>query len=208
MSVTPIAWPTLTVRPSSFTWHLLPHSQTWTSPLNGSSQTQELPGARWICTLPYRKMREDDWRAWTAFVARLRGAAGRFYLSPLHALPARGVATGTPVVAGAGQTGASLTTSGWTNSTALILRAGDFFHVPTANGRELKIMTADANSSGTGTATITFEPPLRGSPASGAALEVAAPTTVMRLADDSQGQLEWSGVRYHDTSIECVEAWL
>lgn len=208
MSVTPIAWPTLTVRPSAFTWHLLPHSQTWTSPLNGSSQTLEMPGARWICKLPYKKMREDDWRAFTAFVARLRGAAGRFYLGPLHALPARGVATGTPVVSGAGQTGASLITSGWTHSIAQILKVGDYFHVATPNGRELKIVTADVNSSGTGTATIIFEPPLRGSPAANAALEITAPTTVMRLADDNQGQFDWTGVRYADSSVEMVEAWL
>ncbi|MHC1701487.1 MAG: hypothetical protein AB9900_10970 [Humidesulfovibrio sp.] len=208
MSVTPIAWPTLSVRPSAFTWHLLPHTQTWTSPLNGSSQTQELPGARWICKLPYRKMREDDWRAFTVFVARLRGAAGRFYLSPLHALPARGVATGTPLVYGAAQTGTSLITDGWTPSTANILRAGDYFHVATASGRELKLITADANSASDGKATLVFEPPLRASPADNAALEVTAPSCAMRLTGDDQGQFEWSGVRYGDSSVEMVEAWL
>lgn len=208
MSVTPIAWPTLSVRPSAFSWHLLPHTQTWTSPLNGGSQTLEMPGARWVFELPYTKMREDDWRAWSVFVARLRGAAGRFYLGPMHALPARGVATGTPVVYGAGQTGASLATSGWTPSTAQILRAGDFFHVATTSGRELKILTADAASASDGKATLTFEPPLRGSPAGGAALEIAAPSAVMRLVDDEQGRMEWAGVRYQNTSIRGVEAWL
>lgn len=208
MSTTPISWPTLTVRPSAFSWHLLPHTQTWTSPLNGSSQTLEMPGARWVFKLPYKKMREADWRAFTAFVARLRGAAGRFYLSPLHALPARGVATGTPVVSGAGQTGASLLTSGWTPSTPQILKAGDFFHVATGSGRELKILTADATSAVDGTATLTFEPPLRGSPAANAALEIAAPSCAMRLVDDNQGQFDWAGVRYGDASVEGVEAWL
>lgn len=82
----------------------------------------------------------------------------------------KGVATGTPLVNGASQTGASLATDGWTNSTTGILRQGDIFTIAGVNAvnpisyedtgaLQQFVVTADANSGATtGPATLSISP--------------------------------------------------
>jgi len=82
----------------------------------------------------------------------------------------KGVATGTPLVNGASQTGASLITNGWTNSTTGILKKGDVFTITGVNSvnkinkqntGELQqfVATADVDSgASTGPATIPISP--------------------------------------------------
>lgn len=107
----------------------------------------------------------------------------------------KGVATGTPLTNGAGQTGASLITDGWTNSTAGILLEGDIFTLAGiysvnpmsgASTGELQQFTvlADADSgASTGPATLSISPAIVASgayqtvtaaPGDGVALTVVA----------------------------------
>ena len=208
MTVTRLNWPSLSRRPSSWSFKPIANTQTWTSPLNSSTQTLEFPGMRWWCKCGWEKLREDDWRVFEAWVAQMRGMAGRVLMTPLQGERPRGVATGTPLVSGAGQTGRSLVTSGWTHSTPLILRIGDYFSVATASGPELKIITADAASDSSGNATLAFEPPLRNSPANGAAITTTNPVCPMRFVDNSQGETAFVNPRYESSTIELVESWL
>lgn len=81
-----------------------------------------------------------------------------------------GVATGTPLVNGGSQTGASLVTDGWTNSTTGILKAGDVFTIAGVNAvnpiskedtgvLQQFVVLADANSGATtGPATLSISP--------------------------------------------------
>jgi len=81
-----------------------------------------------------------------------------------------GVATGTPLVNGASQTGASLITDGWTNSQTGILKAGDLLTIAgvfavnpvtkvALSRLQTFVVTADANSgSSTGPATLSIYP--------------------------------------------------
>ena len=81
----------------------------------------------------------------------------------------KGVATGTPLVNGL-QTGASLVTKGWTNSTTGILLKGDIFTIAGVNSvnkinkqdtgvLQQFVVTADANSgAATGPATLSISP--------------------------------------------------
>lgn len=175
-------FPTLAqAAPGALEWALVSNTQTFTSPLNGTIQTLELPGARWRASFTYQNLSDADAATLQAFLVALRGQAGRFYLWNFARPSPRGVATGTPVVSGAGQTGTSLVTSGWTNSVTGILKTGDFIGV---NG-ELKMLTADASSNGSGVATLNFEPPLRASPANGAAITVTKPTALFMLSEQT-----------------------
>ena len=88
---------------------------------------------------------------------------------------------GTPLVNGSSQTGSSLITDGWPASKT-VLRAGDYFSV---NG-ELKQVTSDVLSDGSGNATIPFKPFLRGSPADNAPLTITRASCEMALVDDQQ----------------------
>lgn len=81
-----------------------------------------------------------------------------------------GVKTGTPLVNGAGQTGTTLASDGWTNSITGILKAGDVFTIAGVfavnpltyeSTGELQqfVVTADANSGATtGPATLAISP--------------------------------------------------
>lgn len=189
--------------PSGLTFSLATNTQAFTSPLSRAAQTLELPGARWEVAATWGNLSAAEIRALRAWLLRLRGQAGRFHLWDMsHESPA-GVASGSPVVSGAGQTGASLATSGWTPSTPGILRAGDLIGV----GNELKMVTVDADSDAGGLATLAIEPPLRASPAAGAALVLTRPTAVFRLKDDGQDKFAIRPGLRADFTLEAVESW-
>lgn len=89
--------------------------------------------------------------------------------APMHTVGNHG---GTPLVNGAGQTGLSLVTDGWTNSVTGILNVGDIFTIAgvfeinprtyeTTGRLQRFVVTAQANSGATtGPATISISPPI------------------------------------------------
>jgi len=175
-------YPALSINPSSFSMKLRPNTIVFESPLNGAVQTVELPGARWMCEIGYDSLAKADRLLIQAFLAQLRGRAGRVYLWDMSHPQPQGIASGSPLVKGSLQTGASLITDGWTTSQSPIIKAGDLIGV---NG-ELKRVVVDANSDGSGEATITFEPPLRASPPDNASITTIKPKFTAMLTDDDQ----------------------
>jgi hypothetical protein len=143
--------------------------------------------------------------AWQAFLLKLRGQAGRFYGFDPDATVPQGVATGTPLVKGSGQTGTALITNGWTISTTGILKAGDYIAYDTTAGRQLHMVTADASSDGTGQATLAIEPPIRTSPANNATIITASASCIMRLETPDIG---WDSdeISYYGFAFSAVEA--
>lgn len=103
-----------------------------------------------------------------------------------------GAYAGTPTVSGAGQTGSSLLTAGWTASIANLLNVGDVFTVAgvyavnpksrqSTGSLQQFVVTAAASSNGSGNATLSIYPPITttgayqtvtASPANGAAITV------------------------------------
>ena len=80
-----------------------------------------------------------------------------------------GTQGGTPLVNGASQSGASLITDGWSNSITNVVRAGDIFTIAgvfavnaitkqTLNRLQQFVVTASANSDGSGNATLSISP--------------------------------------------------
>ena len=89
------------VIPSGFSFKLRPHSQSFSSPLTGSTQTLDTPGAAlWYANIDFEDTNALEGRTLMAFLANLDGTAGRFSLSPLHHPTPAGVATGTPIING------------------------------------------------------------------------------------------------------------
>jgi len=198
-----LTWPTLSrSAPPELVWGLRSNTQTFESPLSGAVQTLEMPGARWVVSFSMPSLNSADAATLRAFLVRLRGEAGRFYLHNMAQARPRGVATGTPLVNGAGQTGTSLATDGWTPSQAGILKAGDFIGV----GGELKMVVQDCDSDATGAATIVFEPPLRASPADNAALVTNKPTAIFKL-DESRSAWTTNAPGLDSFSIAATEVW-
>ncbi len=103
-----------------------------------------------------------------------------------------GAYAGTPTVSGAGQTGSSLLTTGWTASIANLLNVGDVFTIAGVHAINPKsrqstgslqqfVVTSPASSNGSGQATLSIYPPITtagayqtvdASPANGAAITV------------------------------------
>lgn len=189
--------------PSSCLFSLIANTQAFQSPLNRSTQTLELPGARWQSTFSWQNLTDADSRIIKAWLLKLVGMAGRFYLYDFtHSTPT-GTAAGSPVVSGADQTGRSIVTSGWTANQSSLLLPGDYVGI----GGELKCITATAASNGSGVATLAFEPPLRAAPANSSAIVKSAPTCIMRLADDQQDRFEFKQRNVTDITISCVEVF-
>lgn len=199
--MTTLAFPTGIV-PQTTMFKSVANTKLHTSPLNGYIQALYLPGTRWAATYTFPPMDGENAAILKAFLMSLEGSAGRFYGKDFSYAGARGVATGTPLVNGASQTGGTLITDGWTAGQTGILKKGDYFTV----NNELKMMTADVNSDGSGNATLQFKPNLRSSPNDNASIEVSAPTCVMMLTDNDQTQWEAEPPYIHSITINAVEA--
>lgn len=198
-------WPQLSrIAPGSLDWGYTSNTQTFASPLSGSVQTMELPGTRWRFSFDMGTLNPDDSALLRGWLMLLRGQSGRFYMHNMAHPHPRGAAGGTPVVSGAGQSGISLVTEGWPAGVT-VLKTGDFFEV---NG-ELKMIVADVLANGSGAATLTFEPPLRNSPASGAAITTSKPKAVFKLDEDTVRWLSQPSMRGPVSTfpISATEAW-
>lgn len=118
-----------------------------------------------------------------AFLLSQRGQSDTFTTTmPGHTAP-QGSWAGAPVVAGAGQTGRTVNLSGFTINQTGVAKAGDL--VQFAGHTKVYMVTADANSSATGTATVSIEPALMTSPANLAALATSNIPFTVALASDT-----------------------
>lgn len=175
------------------------------SPFTLKGQYQAYDGDGWAVEVSLPPMNgETDAatvKAWIAFLTALDGQKGTFLIGdPILKAPA-GVATGTPLVKGAGQTGSSLITDGWTPTTTGILKAGDFFAID----NRLYMVLQDVNSNGSGEATLDIFPRLRESPGDNAALTINSPKGLFRLANNS---ITWATdqTRVYNISFQAIEA--
>ncbi|QEZ47180.1 hypothetical protein [Cupriavidus oxalaticus] len=168
-------WP-LDLVPAKVAWGLQSNTETFTSPLNRSMQTVERPGARWKVTLEFPPKNDADRGRLEAFLAALGGMAGRFTLWP-HARP--GSSMYSPLVNGTMTDFKVLPTKSWPAST-LVLRAGDYLSA----GGELKLVTADVTSNGSGLASVPVAPAFRKAPANNSAITLDKPRATMMLVSD------------------------
>jgi hypothetical protein len=149
-------------------------------------QVYKYTGQFWEADISLPPMKRADAEYWISFLLKLNGSYGTFLLGDPNGATARGVATGTPLVNGANQTGADLITDGWTPNTTGILKAGDYIQLGTGSTSLLHKVLDDVNSDGSGNATLTLWPDLRTAPSDNAAIVVSAPKGVFRLTANQQ----------------------
>lgn len=119
-----------------------------------------------------------------AFAVAQRGQFETFtVVPPIISVPQGNIVGSTPLVNGASQTGRSLITDGWANST-LVMKAGDFFKV--ATNSKVYMVTSDGTSDGSGNLTLSIEPALVASPGNNDALTVTAVPFTMAMLSDVQ----------------------
>jgi hypothetical protein len=178
------------------------------SPETRVSQTEERTGARWEVYYELPALKREDADIWLAFLAKLKGRAGRFYgPDPSHLTP-RGSVPGSPQVNAADQTGSSLITDGWTGSQSNIFYAGDLiaYDVPTGM-RSMHVVTAPVNSDSGGNATLPISPKIRESPANNETIITTNPTCSMMLIDDRAMAFEFELGGFYFIAFTGIEAF-
>lgn len=137
------------ITPSSNTFELVTNTRTFQSPLTNSIQTVARKGSLWKATLQFNNLTGNDRADMQAFLTKLNGQQHRFLLQD-HGFVRRGNAPAINdaiVVNGAGQTGSILLARDANLTVTDYFKAGDYI----AFNNELHIVTANVNTTGTGT---------------------------------------------------------
>lgn len=171
------------------------------SPFSLGQKFYDWGGKRWRAHIELPPMTVTQARTWEAWFLSLNGPVGTFWLTPTLDKTAIGVATGTPLVNGASQTGQSIVTDGWTPSQTGILKAGDWMQIGNCIYRVLQ----DANSDGGGNATFDIWPSLRASPGDDDTITVTDPKGLFRLSE-MPGMNIAASYFVEGTKFEAVEA--
>tara|TARA_S200002703_G_scaffold60250_1_gene52157 strand:+ start:4493 stop:4996 length:504 start_codon:yes stop_codon:yes gene_type:complete len=140
--------------------------------------------------LTFRNLQGANRGVLQGFLAFQYGQVNRIEIGDPSYQGARGALGGTPLVNGADQTGVTLVTDGWPSNT-LVLRAGDYISYDNGTYKELKMVTSDGTSDGSGNLTISVMPEIHISPANNAAIETADPVGYFMLATRESG---WTNV--------------
>lgn len=211
-------WPA-SLLPSTFDFQLSANTQSGgRSPFDGTEQTLEQPGGKWVAKLAFQNLTLSEGRLLQAWLHLQRGRAGRFYWGP-PAWPALGSApsdSGSAVIDGAGQTGILLRTRGWPASRPAVVYPGDLVAWLDPSGRPQlhQVVTDGASPDGVigpsptsagGQCSFRVSPPIRRSPNDGASLNFGAPVGLFRLSRD-QNPVRFGEGMYASADIDIEEA--
>ena len=152
---------------------------------SGRKQARQIDGQRFAITLQFPNMTRAEFAPIQAFVMKQRSQLESFTVVPPTVKNALGVAstvisTNASVSAGA----TTCTVDGMTTSTNGILKAGDYFRFSGADKVYMAVEDLDADGSGSG--TLTFEPPLRTAVTDDTALVYDNVDFTVRLRNDVQ----------------------
>jgi cytoskeletal protein RodZ len=163
------------------------------SPFTFTQQAQANPGQRWLIDVTLPAMKRADAERWVAFLTRLRGRFGTFYLGdPLAASP-RGTAASATITGSAGSNTVTVSMTG-------TLLAGDWFSLTVGTTKYLHKVLADRSGSG----SMSIYPALRTSVSSSAA-DLTYPQGTFRLASNDTNYTI-SEVEHYGISFSAVEA--
>ena len=179
---------------------------------SGLIQTRNTKAAGWMfqTTWPLLSVRNFVHQALTTFLytAWQRGQIfnAKHPLQPGSGLPPNGLGTATVQIDGGAQAVRSdeIITDGWPVSTQSVVRAGDAIKIDGDSG--VYIVTSTINSNVGGGATLPITPPLRKTPADGAAVQTTG--VFFRVTIFSRSQLEdhRQPKSFHGPQVTFVEA--
>lgn len=175
------------------------------SPFTGQQQVFQHQGQWWEAEVSMPPMAREDAEVLISFLLKMNGRYGTFLLGDPLASEPMGVASGTPVVNGADQTGNELVTDGWSTSVTNILKAGDWIQLGSGSASRLHKVIESVNSDSGGNATLTIWPNLRSSPSDNATITVISPKGQWRL---SSNEMPYSvdEASIFGITFACVEA--
>lgn len=159
------------------------------SPFSGSQQSYVWPGAWFEADVELPPMARADAEEWVGLLLGLNGMEGSvLFGDPLNISPRGTWSGGTPLLVGAHAAGARTLSVDGLGSLASY-KAGDWFQLGTTSSSRLhKVVQSGAANSG-GAATLEIFPPARVAYADNAALTLASPKGLFRLASNAR---QWS----------------
>lgn len=180
----PLSFPT-SFGVSEFTIDLIKAVAVTESPFSFSQQVQEHPGEVWEINCVLNMLERSQAEYYNAFILSLAGRIGTFTMAIPGSETPQGVATGTPLVNGAGQTGRSLNIDGFTPGVTGILKAGDFIQLGSGSSTRLHKNLSDVNSNGSGQVTVDLAPKIVTAPADNDPVIVTNAKGLFRLKSNS-----------------------
>lgn len=154
-------------------------------PFGITERLNDLEAGWWEVALSYPPMKRATAAAWVRWLVGMRGRRGTTEWGPEWATSPRGSVAGTPVVDGGSQTGTTLATRGWDASETGVLLGGDYIQLTDGSGnKRLHMVTQDADSDGSGEASVEIWPALRFSPSDGDSIVTSSPQGTFRLQDN------------------------
>ena len=178
------------------------------SPFTYQQQIVAHPGQRWSASISLPPMKRQDAEYWVAFLLSLKGQVGTFLLGDPNCVVPQGAAAttpGTPVVAGAGQTGSILNISGLPIALADYFLPGDYIQLGATSSATLhKVLTA-TTSTGSGTAALDIWPSIRTAPTDASAVVIQSAKGRFRLKENMT-QWQINDISSYGITFDCVEA--
>jgi hypothetical protein len=154
------------------------------SPFTYAHQVISHQGQRWEADVNLPPMNNANARIWLAWFAKLDGSLNVFTLGdPVNSTP-QGSAGGTPLVAGADQTGKYLNIDGCTASQTGWLKAGDYIQIGNGSEARLHMVTEDASSDGSGNVTLSLWPEIRSAYPDNSTVVTSSPVGAFRLVSN------------------------
>jgi hypothetical protein len=172
------------------------------SPWTYATQIQNHPGKMLAVDVTVAPCKWAQAAAWAAFIAKLKGPFGTFLIGNKLATT-RGVATGTPTVFTTVASGSEIIyTTGWTPSTANILREGDYIQIGSRLYQVLKDVPSDIN----GRADLDVFPSVREALTAGQTIITSNPVGLFRLDSAEIPPYEVDKERLYTIGFTAVEA--
>lgn len=182
---------TLLISPESAECELKFNVGTATSPFTGGVQVTDMPGAHSVLKYSYSNLSLDQARIMTGIVAVLKGGADIAHIRDYSHVPRYDQPKGTPVVAGANQSGSTLKLSGF-NPNADIFMFGDKLSYMSTDGLNHlhTVIDVKVESDASGNATVKISPPLHNPPVDGSYVETVRPIVSVRRTDTGSTKID------------------
>lgn len=173
------------------------------SPFSGAQQVYVHPGEWWTLEIELPPMKTAVAEEVIGWGLGLNGVEGTFLMAPPGNDGVRGTwSGGSPLVNGAGQTGKTLAIDGLVAGRTGL--RGDWFQLGSGSSTRLHKLTYPFTANGSGQATVEFWPRLRSAPADNAALTIASPLGLWRLAQPVDWDIGLAKI--YGLSFRCIEA--
>jgi hypothetical protein len=188
--------------PSSIEWNPQEKVGEVDATFGFQSQVWDWMQSMWMGQVSFPPMTRYNSDAWRSFILEARGGVNAFMLGDPKAKSPKGCALGSPVLTTSGQTGYSITTTGWQVNTVGLLYFGDYIQI----GNRLYSVTDTVTSDGSGNATLTLWPNLRDQPPASTAIITRKCKGLFRLATSTGNKFSTNVGNYGFTGFAIREA--